>query len=65
MASCRGHHGPDRRTAISPEYSATSVWLSLRMALLAMLAANPHVVDIVWRMAICGCGFVFFSKRRT
>ena len=31
------------------------------MALLAMLPANPHVVDIVWRMAICGCGFGFFQ----
>src|ERR1700686_2851321 len=35
--------------------------LGLGMALLAMLPANPHVVDIVWRMAICGCGFGFFQ----
>jgi MFS transporter, DHA2 family, multidrug resistance protein len=35
--------------------------LSLGMALLAILPANPHVVDIVWRMAICGCGFGFFQ----
>jgi MFS transporter, DHA2 family, multidrug resistance protein len=35
--------------------------LSLGMALLAMLPADPHVVDIVWRMAICGCGFGFFQ----
>ena len=35
--------------------------LSLGMGLLAMLPANPHVVDIVWRMAICGCGFGFFQ----
>jgi DHA2 family multidrug resistance protein-like MFS transporter len=35
--------------------------LSLGMALLAMLPANPHVVDIVWRMAVCGCGFGFFQ----
>ena len=35
--------------------------LSLGMALLAMLPANPHVLDIVWRMAICGCGFGFFQ----
>ena len=35
--------------------------LALGMALLAMLPANPHVVDIVWRMAICGCGFGFFQ----
>jgi DHA2 family multidrug resistance protein-like MFS transporter len=37
------------------------VLLSLGMALLAMLPANPHIVDIVWRMAICGCGFGFFQ----
>ena len=35
--------------------------LGLGMALLAMLPANPHVADIVWRMAICGCGFGFFQ----
>jgi DHA2 family multidrug resistance protein-like MFS transporter len=35
--------------------------LSLGMALLAVLPANPHVFDIVWRMAICGCGFGFFQ----
>ena len=35
--------------------------LGLGMALLAMLPASPHVVDIVWRMAICGCGFGFFQ----
>ena len=35
--------------------------LSLGMALLAILPANPHVIDIVWRMAICGCGFGFFQ----
>ena len=31
------------------------------MALLAMLPTNPHVADIVWRMAVCGCGFGFFQ----
>jgi MFS transporter, DHA2 family, multidrug resistance protein len=31
------------------------------MALLAMLPASPAVADIVWRMAICGCGFGFFQ----
>jgi DHA2 family multidrug resistance protein-like MFS transporter len=31
------------------------------MALLAMLPANPGVIDIVWRMAICGFGFGFFQ----
>jgi DHA2 family multidrug resistance protein-like MFS transporter len=35
--------------------------LSVGMTLLAMLPANPHVVDIVWRMAICGCGFGLFQ----
>ena len=35
--------------------------LGLGMALLAMLPASPHVADIVWRMAICGCGFGFFQ----
>src|SRR5258705_1462348 len=35
--------------------------LSLGMALLALLPASPHVADIVWRMAICGCGFGFFQ----
>src|ERR1700726_2397502 len=35
--------------------------LGLGMALLAMLPVNPHVADIVWRMAICGCGFGLFQ----
>jgi DHA2 family multidrug resistance protein-like MFS transporter len=35
--------------------------LSLGMALLAMLPASPQIVDIVWRMAVCGCGFGFFQ----
>jgi MFS transporter, DHA2 family, multidrug resistance protein len=35
--------------------------LGIGMALLAMLPANPHLLDIVWRMAICGCGFGFFQ----
>jgi DHA2 family multidrug resistance protein-like MFS transporter len=35
--------------------------LGLGMALLAMLPASPHVLDIFWRMAICGCGFGFFQ----
>jgi MFS transporter, DHA2 family, multidrug resistance protein len=35
--------------------------LSFGMALLALLPANPAVADIVWRMAICGCGFGFFQ----
>src|ERR1700704_2440695 len=35
--------------------------LGLGMALLAMLPHNPHVVDIVWRMAMCGWGFGFFQ----
>jgi DHA2 family multidrug resistance protein-like MFS transporter len=35
--------------------------LGIGMALLAMLPANPAVADIVWRMAVCGCGFGFFQ----
>jgi DHA2 family multidrug resistance protein-like MFS transporter len=37
------------------------VLLSLGMTLLALLPASPHLLDIVWRMAICGCGFGFFQ----
>ena len=36
--------------------------LGIGMALLAMLPAEPTVIDIVWRMAICGCGFGFFQS---
>ncbi len=35
--------------------------LGLGMALLAMLPANPSVIDIVWRMMLCGFGFGFFQ----
>ena len=35
--------------------------LSLGMGLLATLPAAPGIADIVWRMAICGCGFGFFQ----
>jgi DHA2 family multidrug resistance protein-like MFS transporter len=35
--------------------------LGLGMALLAMLPASPHALDIFWRMAICGSGFGFFQ----
>lgn len=35
--------------------------LGLGMVLLAMLPATPSVADIIWRMAICGCGFGFFQ----
>jgi len=37
------------------------VMLGVGMVLLAMLPPSPHVADIVWRMAICGCGFGFFQ----
>ena len=37
------------------------VILTLGMALLAMLPANPSVLDIVWRMMLCGFGFGFFQ----
>jgi MFS transporter, DHA2 family, multidrug resistance protein len=35
--------------------------LAAGMALLAMLPTEPSVVNIVWRMALCGCGFGFFQ----
>lgn len=35
--------------------------LGIGMTLLAMLPADPSIIDIVWRMAICGCGFGFFQ----
>ncbi len=35
--------------------------LCLGMGLLAALPAAPAVADIVWRMALCGCGFGFFQ----
>jgi DHA2 family multidrug resistance protein-like MFS transporter len=35
--------------------------LSLGMVLLAMLPEAAHVMDIAWRMAVCGCGFGFFQ----
>src|SRR5215468_3556053 len=37
------------------------ILLGLGMALLAMLPANPSMVDIVWRMMLCGFGFGFFQ----
>lgn len=36
--------------------------LCVGMALLAMLPPSPSIADIVWRMAICGCGFGFFQS---
>ncbi len=36
--------------------------LGIGMALLATLPAEPSVIDIVWRMVICGCGFGFFQS---
>ena len=35
--------------------------LCVGMGLLATLPAAPGVADIVWRMALCGCGFGFFQ----
>jgi MFS transporter, DHA2 family, multidrug resistance protein len=37
------------------------VLLSFGMVMLALLPANPSVANIIWRMAICGCGFGFFQ----
>ncbi len=36
--------------------------LGAGMALLATLPDNPRIIDIVWRMAVCGCGFGFFQS---
>ncbi|HVJ51606.1 MAG TPA: MFS transporter [Aliidongia sp.] len=36
--------------------------LCLGMVLLAVLPAHPSVLDIAWRMAICGFGFGFFQS---
>ena len=35
--------------------------LGIGMVLLAMLPTEPSIIDIVWRMVICGCGFGFFQ----
>jgi DHA2 family multidrug resistance protein-like MFS transporter len=35
--------------------------LGVGMILLATLPADPGVANIVWRMAVCGCGFGFFQ----
>ena len=37
------------------------VLLGIGMALLATLPAEPSILNIVWRMAICGVGFGFFQ----
>jgi DHA2 family multidrug resistance protein-like MFS transporter len=37
------------------------VLLGIGMALLATLPASPSVLNIVWRMAVCGLGFGFFQ----
>jgi MFS transporter, DHA2 family, multidrug resistance protein len=37
------------------------VLLGIGMALLAMLPPEPGILNIVWRMAICGLGFGFFQ----
>jgi DHA2 family multidrug resistance protein-like MFS transporter len=37
------------------------VLLGIGMVLLATLPASPSVIDIVWRMLICGLGFGFFQ----
>ncbi|WP_407159557.1 MFS transporter [Bradyrhizobium sp. STM 3557] len=37
------------------------VLLCTGMALLALLPAEPSVVNIVWRMVVCGIGFGFFQ----
>ncbi len=37
------------------------VLLAIGMSLLAILPASPGILDIVWRMALCGLGFGFFQ----
>jgi MFS transporter, DHA2 family, multidrug resistance protein len=37
------------------------VLLGIGMTLLALLPASPSILNIVWRMAICGLGFGFFQ----
>jgi MFS transporter, DHA2 family, multidrug resistance protein len=37
------------------------VLLGIGMVLLATLPAAPSVLNIVWRMVICGCGFGFYQ----
>jgi DHA2 family multidrug resistance protein-like MFS transporter len=37
------------------------VLLGIGMTLLATLPASPGILNIVWRMAICGLGFGFFQ----
>ncbi len=37
------------------------VILGIGMALLAMLPPSPGILNIVWRMAVCGLGFGFFQ----
>ncbi len=32
------------------------------MVLLATLPENPSIINIVWRMAVCGFGFGFFQS---
>jgi DHA2 family multidrug resistance protein-like MFS transporter len=36
--------------------------LCLGMTALALMPANPSVLDICWRMALCGAGFGFFQS---
>ena len=35
--------------------------LCIGMVLLATLPVSPSIIDIVWRMAVCGAGFGFFQ----
>jgi DHA2 family multidrug resistance protein-like MFS transporter len=38
------------------------VTLSIGMALLALLPADPSTADIIWRLLVCGAGFGFFQS---
>jgi len=36
--------------------------MALGLALLAVMPAHPHTLEIIWRMALCGLGFGLFQS---
>jgi DHA2 family multidrug resistance protein-like MFS transporter len=60
MAPIAGHLSDRMSPAILGGFGLAG--LSVGMILLAVLPANPSVLDISWRMAICGGGFGFFQS---
>jgi MFS transporter, DHA2 family, multidrug resistance protein len=67
VAGDGGNHCPVRRR-LADRYPAGIlcgiglVVLSLGFILLALLLEPPSDADIIWRMAVCGCGFGFFQS---